>query len=38
MDRFMDLTGKLLSISHDEIMQKEKEIRQAKKKKVPDQS
>ena len=31
MDRFLDLTGKLLAVSHDEIMQREKEYREQQK-------
>lgn len=33
MDRFLDLTGKLLSVSHEEIMQKEKEYKEEQKRK-----
>lgn len=33
IDRFLDLTGKLLSVSHDEIMAREKIYKEEKKEK-----
>jgi len=33
MDRFLDLTERLLSMSHEEIMQKEKDYKEEQRKK-----
>ena len=33
IDRFLDLTGKLLSVSREEVLQKEKEFKEEQRKK-----
>ena len=33
MDRFLDLTGKLLRVNREEVLQKEKEFKEEQKKK-----